>query len=212
MKIKNVFMILLAAVLLLSVVGAASAAPTVINNTSVNPYADTTVKLDLENNYKVTIPSEISFVGSKIDKNDKVTALKYTANAEVKVEITLLPANYNLTVNVTSTNYNDSFTPEGIIGYGIVGAWKLNDTQGDSLHYVISTGSSHLGVDDLTSDKTQYVIPTSSSDNFIGDKSTIFDSPVGSTVPLHMALVEVPVNVKSYTDTLSFTVDLVYVP
>ena len=205
---KKVLMILLAAVLLLSLPGFASAEPTVINNVSADNDATTTVKLDLENNYKVTIPSEINFQGSQISNNPDVTALKYTANAEVKVEITLLPANYNITVNVSSSNYDSSFRPAGITNYGDIGAWNLTSGSGSSLHYVISIGSSHLGVDDLTSDKTQYVIPTSVSDNFIGNGATIVDSPVGVTVPFHVALVDVPTKVESYTDTLSFIVDL----
>lgn len=207
-NMKKVFMILLAAVLLLFVVGVVPgvASATEITNVSEMDTATTNVVLDLENKYKVTIPPEIRFVGTEITKTT-VNALKYTADAEVKVDVTLLPTDHNITVNVSSSNFNTQFNPTDIKDYGS-GAWRLNSTDSEYLHYVISTGSSHLGVDGLSNDKTQYVIPTSSTDNFIRSGDTIVDSPVGVTVPFHIALVEVPTEVKTYQDTLSFTVDL----
>ena len=204
---KKVFMILLAAVLLLSLTGGVAADE--ITNISVRDNVTTTVVLDLENKYKVTIPSEIRFVGAEITKTT-VNALKYTADATVKVDVTLLPTNYNITVNVSSLNYDLGFTPAGISTsiYGGGGAWKLNSTGDDYLHYVISTGTSHLGVDGLTPNGKEYLIPTSASDNFIKSGATIVNSSVGVTVPFHAALVEVPTKVKTYQDTLSFIVDL----
>ena len=209
---KKVFMILIAAVLLLSMIGTVSAADTVITNITELDNATVPVILDLKNAYRVTIPAEIVFESINIDQQDPSKGRKYLATSQIAINVILLGANQNITVKISSEQYDDDvYLPAGSLGSLYdeeQGAWQLwNETSNTYVHYLISNSSSQITMEGKTSDMTQYKF-TAGSDTFVYNGNFIADTNVSKTVPIHAALADVPKNTVQYTDSLKFVVNV----
>ena len=132
MKMKNVFMLLLGAMLVLSMAGVVSAEqnPVPITNETYNTdnTVDVTVTLALSQSFEVTIPADIELNNNK----DMAT---YTGNAWLNATVHLLNPGTVLIVNVSSENV-DGHQPTGVRNY-----WNLtNGNHASDLQYIIAAG------------------------------------------------------------------------
>lgn len=194
---KKVFMIMIAAVLLLSLAGVVSADE--INNISVKNNVTTTVKLDLDNEYTVTIPAEIS-----LSDNDRSGL--YRGYALITASITLLEAGSNLTVNVTNTDGANIDSPYN---------WTLhNNTNTLVYHMKVADGDDdgdHISTTDADiAARTPEIGEMDDSRKYmVYENEEIIRLNKGSqTVYLHMRVYDKPDNTGQYTDTLKFIVDI----
>lgn len=206
---KKVFVILLA-VLLLSMIGTVSAEDTVITNITVKDNATVPVILDLKNGYRITIPAAINFVAYDLDQTDPDKGREYLASSEIDIHVILLGANQNITVKISSDQYdNNRYEPAGNTNdykYD-QGAWRLNATGGNSVHYLISNSSSQLAIDskDIVNMKYKF---TSGDDCFVYNNSIIADTNVSTKVYIHAAVADIPKNTVPYRDNLKFVVNV----
>lgn len=184
---KKVFMILIAAVLLLSMAGVVSAEE--ITNISVRDNVTTLVTLDLSNDYKVTIPATASI--HKVTKDGKVV---YSGYMQIGVSVTLLSPGKNLYVNVTSLNYG----PDSI-KYN----WTLsNSTSSDNLTYYMKV-SDYYESDHI--EDNHIANPGSAGLLKYGEGIV---TNVGVTKYIHMRVVDTPSKTGTYADRLKFTVSI----
>ena len=187
---KKVFMILIAAVLLLSMAGVVSAEG--ITNISVKDNVTTLVTLDLSNDYKVTIPATAS-----IHKGTKDGKVVYSGYMQIGVSITLLGSDENLYVNVTSHNYDKDTSK----AYN----WTLsNTTDGDfnNLTYYMKV-SNYYESDHIEDNHLEN--PESAGLLNYGEGIV---TNVGVTKYIHMRVVDTPSETGAYADRLKFTVDI----
>lgn len=193
MKMKNVFMLLLGAMLVLSMAGVVSAEtnPVEITNktyTEGTKSADVKVTLALSQSFEVTIPADIVMT----DAHETGT---YSGYDWVNATVHLLNPNTALLVNITSTNV------DGHDGSGEE-YWNLIGSDSNKLQYIIaSTGSpgTHASLTD--------------SSNWISEnEQLIYLSGHGvQNRCLHFCLASQlsSANVGTYEDTLTFNVYLV---
>ena len=201
MKMKNVFMLLLGAMLVLGMAGGVSAAIAGEHTPAINQEDlvdgkvthETTVTLALAQAFEVTLPANFDMTD---DDNDGV----YTGLAFVNATVHLLDSGKKLTVNATSENLETTNTFHQLGGSNNV--WKLQLGETDTyLDYVIRIGNAGDHID-LGATNTWYM----SGQNIISRTQAGSDS-----VAMHFKLKSDigTATVGTYTDTLTFTVAIV---
>ena len=223
----KVFMILVAASLVLVTAGMVSAAPTqqTVNNSTLqgkqtwnsNPV---NVTLDLENDYLVTIPPDIKLsakVVTPIKGGGKSITVYGTASpALLDISVTLMKDNQKLNVTLnpaTNTYYNDSYkwnssNTSSNVQLERTGAWKLVDSDEDAtLHYAILTGSNHIMPESDYSDN-KLILDRTNGGKWIFNGTSLICTNKSDTVSLHMMVIDKPQVVASYKGQLTFTVKL----
>ena len=191
MKKKNVFMILLVAMLIVSMIGMASAAeatasPTQITETSLSgsdgtgsAIHSTKVTLALEQSFTVTLPADFTLT------DDEQMGV-YTGLATVIADVHLLNTGNQLTISISSDQ------TDGVGKY-----WKLVDGSNHELRYVIKD----------TSDKEDHIDLASNADWLAEDENFIsISAPTTQTRYLHFKVADPVTAVTTYTDQLTFTV------
>ena len=193
-KMKKSFMILIAAVLLLSLAGVVSADE--ITNISKKSYANTIVTLDLANDYKVTIPPAAS-----LQRTTKDNIVIYTGYMQLDVAVTLLPEGQSLYVNVTSEMYSADTNNR----YN----WTLSQDEGGgnfkNLTYYMKKSqyheSEHIEGTDITTPH--------GNDQMLEYGETVIETTTGITTYIHMRVIDTPKDTGEYRDNLKFTVNIV---
>lgn len=194
MKMKNVFMLLLGAMLVLSMAGGVSAAtanpqPTNITQADFtpgqpDPTRTTIVTLNLGQSFEVELPASFSLTD---ETGDDV----YTGLAFVNATVNRLESGRTLTVTVSSTDPSNQDK-----------VWNLKNDAGDKLEYVIGLGDAGNSVN------------LDEPNNLLTSGATIIPNlGVGGTASkaLHFKLTSSVNEAKTgeYTDTLTFTVAVV---
>ncbi len=215
---KKVFMILLATLLVLSTAGFVAAADNIqtINNSSLTQNqwvsAPVNVTLNLENDYVVTIPAdfqleytEVNLVGAS--GKTKVYTSAHDNAPKVKVDITLLEADQNLTVKVNSTQYSDVQVP--VHGGGTVdGSWTLTGTNSaNTLQYLMAVNGGHLRPSN-TYDDNQLTVKLADNSAWVFNDEEFINTHTSTTAELHLIVITSPTVVDTFTDQLTFTVEL----
>jgi hypothetical protein len=192
MKMKNVFMLLLGAMLVLGMAGVVSADqnPVPITNETYNTdnTVDVKVTLALSQSFEVTIPADI-----ELNNNEDMAT--YTGNAWLNATVHLLNPNTALIVNVSSNNV-DGHQSGGVENY-----WNLKNGA-LTLQYIIASGD-----DEDDHDCVNEV------NNWVYEgKNVIYVKDFGhSNECLHFKLYSSlnSADVGTYTDTLTFGVYLI---
>lgn len=219
MKMKTVFLVLLAAALVLSLTGVAAAAESKvpINNKTLFEEDNmievpVNITLNLANDYVVTIPADFSLTTVDLTNNEKLYTTDRQTPPIIDVDVLLLKEGQYINVSLLPADaqyYNSSYDA-GIansqVGYDEGdGAWKFV-SGGNILHYVISNGSSFITADGY--DAGVLEITTSKSDNFISLGESIVYTNKSVDVPIHVAVMDKPKVVAAYTSMLKFVVKL----
>ena len=225
----KVFMILVAASLVLVTAGMVSAEPTkqTVNNSTLkggpswnsNPV---NVTLDLENDYLVTIPPDIKLSAKVVnplkESLKSITVYGTASPALLDISVTLMADNQKLNVTLNSAGnngeyYNSSYkwTSSNTSSSQQVpreGAWKLVSSDEDAtLHYAILTGSNHIMPEsDYSND--QLVLDRTNGGKWIFSGNSLICTNKSDTVYLHMMVIDKPKVVASYKGQLTFTVTL----
>lgn len=184
MKIKNVFMILLAAVLVMSMAGGVAAADAVTQDNLVNgEYTTGTpvpVTLTLEQSFTVTLPVAFNFV----EHEDGY----YADNEPFSVNVHRLNKSATLYVNVSSPNYDITNN-----------MWNLtsNTENVDDISYVMGVTNGekvHIGTTNLINNQTDIFNSTSAGavTNYLHAKIPVLATELDVT--------------GTYTDQLTFTI------
>ena len=192
MKMKNVFMLLLGAMLILSMVSMVSAEPEKVSvtNESINSKNEVDVKvtLALSQSFEVEIPADIVL-------DDNVEAGVYTGYGWLNATVHLLNENTRLIVNVTSENVEGHQANQK-------NYWNLTSNGAPDLQYIMAyTNSPGVHID------------TSQYENWIYEGRPIIsvEDPTIVTRCIHFKLFSplTAATVGTYTDTLTFAVYLV---
>ena len=231
MKMKKVFIGVLSVLLVLSMAGMASGLPSIqdVNNATVMNSGDkmwtsnvVNVTLNLESDFVVTIPADFSFSAvthsSLVDSDERYMVYYSTPHGvgvqpvQVSVDVMLLEANKNVSVNITAANVND-FDSNFAYG-GNNGAWNLTSTTSDDvLHYALSVGSGHFVVTDYYDDANNGALGFTHVGSRILTNVTngnnVIKTNVSADATLHALVLEKPKNVAKYTGQLKFTVNVV---
>lgn len=193
MKMKNVFMLLLGAMLILSMVSMVSAEPTKVSvtNESINSKnkVDVTVTLALSQSFEVEIPADIVL-------NDDLTAGVYTGYSWLNATVHLLNDKTRLTVDITSENVDNHQA-------GNKNYWNLTSAGAPDLQYIIAaTNGPNVHIDEAQYSNWVYEGMTPSVISL--------EDPTTKNVCLHFKLASplTAATVGTYTDTLTFTVNL----
>ena len=217
MKMKTVFLVLLAAALVLSLTGVAAAAESkvTINNKTLSSVTGNSIAvpvnitLNLANDYVVTIPADFSLTTVDLANNQRM----YTTDREtppfVDVDVLLLGANQyiNISIEAQPNYYNDTYDA-GFTGEGYTkGGWVLMDQASNKLHYAISNGSAYLTGSGYDA-HGKFSITTNSEDNFISHGESIAYTNKSVDVPINVAVMDKPKVVAEYTSMLKFVVKL----
>lgn len=216
---KKVFMILLATLLVLSTAGFVAATDNIqtMYNSSLtqNQWVSAPVKvtLDLANDYVVTIPADFQLEYTQVDLvggtgKTKVYTSAHDNPPKVKVDVTLLETGQNLTVKVNSTQYFNALVP--VHGGGTVGgSWTLNATthSGETLKYLMAVDGGHLRPSN-TYDAEQLIVKLGDNSAWVVNNEVFIDTHTSKTAELHLIVITPPTVVDTFTDRLTFTVEL----
>lgn len=187
---KKVFMILLAAVLLLSVSsGAALAADATFNEDSFNAgnnyrnTTDSTVTLSLSNYFTVTIPPDFIFYEGDGDS--------FSASGEVKLDVTRVGVSDLINITVSSDNVTSQADDTKY--------WNLTaiDGSGKKIQYQMKNGTT----------STDHINPSTPSSHLVKSGDKIISSGVDKSAWLHLKVVGQPSITGTYSDTLHFVVE-----
>ena len=224
----KVFMILVAASLVLVTAGMVSAEPTqqTVNNSTLKGGPSWTsnpvnVTLDLENDYLVTIPPDIKLSAKVVnplkDSIKSITVYGTASPALLDISVTLMADNQKLNVTLNSADngeyYNSSYkwTSSNTSSSDHVdreGAWKLVGSDEDAtLHYAILTGSNHIMPESDYSDN-KLILDRTNGGEWIFNGTSLICTNKSDTVYLHMMVIDKPKVVASYKGQLTFTVTL----
>jgi len=219
MKMKKLFMVLIVAVLILSLVSGVSAEknPVTVYNKTVSEATgnkvpvSVNITLSLSNDYTVEIPADFSLTTVDIGTNDKMyTTPRSSGYPIIDVHVLLLGEGefINVTVNPAEDKYyNDTYTAAFSHSSYNKGAWKFNSsTGGHELHYLI-TNTTFITADGYNGDG-KLRVAVSESDNFVEKGESIVYTNVPVKVPIHVAVIEKPSAVSTYESKLTFTVQL----
>ena len=229
MKMKKLFIGVMSVLLVLSMAGMVSGLPGYqdVNNATVMGSTDSkwvsgvvNVTLNLESDFVVTIPADFSFSAvthsSIVDSDSRYMVYYSTPHGvgvqpvQVNVDVMLLEANKNVSVNITAANdVNNDF--DSNFAYGEqTGAWNLTSTSGDVLHYALSVGSGHFVVTEYYDYNGEGVLGfTNASSTILTDGNNVIKTNVSADATLHALVLEKPKNVAKYTGQLKFTVNVV---
>lgn len=182
---KKLFIILLAALLIVSMSGFAVAGELTGKDVAKgNDNMTSQVTLDLDNTYTVTLPDTFTF--GKLDSETY-----YHTKGLVEVEITVFNASELLVINVTSTKYDNN--------------WTLTDpVTAKTLPYYMKVGGTNDHVvnpdnDNFAADK----------ENFIKNEGTIIKTNVTDTTKyIHLKIPEKVTETGKYSDQLKFTISI----
>jgi len=230
MKMKKLFIGVMSVLLVLSMAGMVSGLPSIqdVDNATVMGSDDSkwvsgvvNVTLNLESDFVVTIPADFSFSASthsSIEDQDGRKMVYYstphgvgTQPVQVNVDVLLLEAGKNVSVNVTAgeSGYFDSgFTYSDGNGDTQNGAWNLTSTS-DVLHYALSVGSGHFVVTKYYNDVDGVLGFTYDGSDLLISDGNVVKTNVSKDVTLHALVLEKPKTVDTYTGKLKFTVNVV---
>lgn len=232
MKMKKLFIGVMSVLLVLSMAGMVSGLPSIqdVDNATVMGSTGSkwesgvvNVTLNLESDFVVTIPADFSFSASthsSIEDQDGRKMVYYstphgvgTQPVQVNVDVLLLEAGKNVSVNITSGepgSFDSGFSyPYGDSGTQY-GAWNLTSTSGDVLHYALCVGSGHFVVTKYYDYRGDGVLGfTYDGSDLLSSDGNVVKTNVSKDVTLHALVLEKPQTVDTYTGKLMFTVNVV---
>ena len=189
MKMKNVFMLLLGAMLVLSMAGAVSAVEITQEDFSGNieKSSQVTVSLYLSQTFSVEIPADFQL--EPIEENG---VWRYSSLQIVNTTIHLLGPGKYLNITISSINYTGNAQKD----------WKLTEVGGSSSYNYTVKGSQY--------DNTHVDYDHDSASMWLSSGDVVLrTNRVGDDYRyLHFRLRDAPTSVGTYVDTLTFTVKI----
>ena len=195
---KKLFVILLSAVLIFSMIGTAYAG-SIQGDDKSNPDKITTSKvtLTLTDSYTVTVPD--SFKLDEVDENEDGAIDYYSTVESIKGKVKHIADDSNLVVNVTSNDYS---TDGGWYLKKVEGSSYSTDNTNDWFRYYMRVGE-HVDGSSINDD----------GDNLGNNEAVLTincNTHTEITVNLHVKLINSPTKAGVYEDILTFKASVVH--